>query len=62
VTDVLNIQTSLDVVTEIYNALGQLVVSGTREKRIDLTHLPKGFYEVVIRYNERTINKKIIKS
>jgi hypothetical protein len=62
VTDVLNIQTSLNVITEVYNALGQIVVAGTREKRIDLTDLPKGFYQVAIRYNERTIIKKIIKS
>lgn len=62
VTDVLNIQTSLNVITEVYNALGQLVVAGTREKRIDLTDLPKGVYQVVINYNGRIINKKIIKS
>ena len=62
VTDVLNIQTSLDVITEVYNAFGQLVVIGTREKRIDLTELPKGFYQIVIKYNGRTSIKKIIKS
>ena len=62
VTSVLNIQTSLDVFTEVYNAFGQLVVVGTREKRIDLRDLPNGFYEVVISYNGRIINKKIIKS
>jgi len=62
VLDILNIQTSLDVITEVYNALGQIVVLGTREKRIDLTNLPKGFYQVVIKYNDRTSIKKIIKS
>jgi len=41
---------------------GQLIVFGTREKRIDLSNLPKGFYEVVINYNGRIVNKKIIKS
>ena len=56
-----NIQTSLDVFTEVYNALGHLIVSGTREKRIDLTELPSGSYQVVINYNGRIINKKIIK-
>jgi hypothetical protein len=61
VTDVLNIQTSLDIITEVYNSLGQIVVAGTREKRIDLKDLPKGFYQVAIRYNERTTIKKIIK-
>ena len=61
VNSVLNIQTSLDVFTEVYNALGHLIVSSTREKRIDLTELPSGSYQVVINYNGRIINKKIIK-
>ena len=58
---VLNIQTSLDVVTEVYNAQGQLVISGTTEKRINLIGLSKGLYQVVIDYNGRKINKKITK-
>ena len=61
VIDVLNIQTSLDVFTEVYSALGQLVVSGTKEKRIDLTDLPKGLYQVIIRYNNRITIKKVVK-
>ena len=62
VTSVLNIQTSLDVFTEVYNAFGQLVVVGTREKRIDLIGLPNGLYEVIINYKGRILIKKIIKS
>ena len=61
VENILNIQTSLDVTTEIYNSFGQLVVSATREKRINLQHLSKGLYHVVIRNNGRTSIKKIIK-
>ena len=61
VNSVLNIQTSLDVLTEVYNALGHLIVSGTKEKRIDLSGLPSGVYQVVINYNGRIINKKIVK-
>ena len=61
VTNVLNVQTSLNVFTEVYNAFGQLVVQGTADKRIDLTGLSKGVYQVVIKYNERTSIKKIIK-
>ena len=41
VNSVLNIQTSLDVFTEVHNSFGQIVVVGTREKRIDLTELSK---------------------
>jgi hypothetical protein len=61
VTNVLNVQTSLNVFTEVYNAFGQLVIQGTADKRIDLTGLSKGVYQVVIKYNERTSIKKIIK-
>ena len=61
VNNTLNIKTSLSVFTEVYNVFGQLVVSGTKEKRIDLTELPIGSYQVVINYNGRIINKKIIK-
>jgi hypothetical protein len=61
VNSVLNVQTSLDVFTEVYNTFGQIVIVGTREKRIDLIELPNGFYHVVVNYNGRIINKKIIK-
>ena len=56
-----NIQTSFNVFTEIYNTSGQLVVVGTKEKRIDLKHLPKGLYHVIINYEGRIITKKITK-
>ena len=62
VSDVLNIQTSQNVLTEVYNAFGQIVIPSTRDKRINLTHLPKGLYEVVVNYNGRILIKKIIKS
>ena len=61
VIDVLNIQTSLDVFTEVYDLTGHLIVSRTKKKRIDLRELPSGVYQVVINYNGRIINKKIVK-
>jgi len=61
VNDILNIQTSLDVFTEVYSSLGHLVVSGTKSKRIDLSELPSGVYQVVINYNGRISTEKIIK-
>jgi len=60
-SDIINIQTSVEVITEVYNALGQIVVPNTTEKRISLKGLPKGSYYVVINYNGRIINKNIIK-
>ena len=59
---ILNVQAPVEAVTSLYNAFGQLVVVGTTEKRIDLTALSNGVYEVVIEYNGIIINKKIIKS
>ena len=61
VNDVLHIQTSLDVFTEVYSALGHLIVSRTKEKRIDLKELPSGVYQVVVNYKGRISIEKIIK-
>ena len=61
-SDVLNVRAPVIVTTSVYNAVGQLVVVGTTEKTIDLSDLPKGFYQVIIEHNKRIIKKKIIKS
>ena len=58
VDDILYIQSPINTEAIIYNSLGQIVVSSTKEKRIDMTHLPNGIYNVVINH----INKIIIKS
>ena len=61
-SNVLNVRAPVTVITSVYNAVGQLVVVGTTEKTIDISTLPKGFYHVVIKHNERIVKKKIIKS
>lgn len=58
---VLNIEAPLEAITALYNALGQLVVVGTREDQIDLTGLRDGVYEVVVSYKGRTTKQTIIK-
>tara|TARA_R110002012_G_scaffold136907_3_gene291292 strand:+ start:17154 stop:19373 length:2220 start_codon:yes stop_codon:yes gene_type:complete len=58
VNNILYIQSPINTETVIYNSLGQVVISSTKEKRIDMTHLPNGIYNVVINH----INKIIIKS
>jgi hypothetical protein len=60
--DLLNIQAPSEAITSVYNAFGQIVVEGTIDKVIDLSELSNGVYQVVIQYNSRIINKKIIKS
>jgi len=53
----LYIQAPADVQTTVYNSVGQVVVVNTLDKRIDMTHLPSGVYNVVI----GRINKTIVK-
>jgi hypothetical protein len=53
----LYVQAPADVQTTVYNSVGQVVVVNTLDKRIDMTHLPSGVYNVVI----GRINKTIIK-
>ena len=61
-SEVLNVRAPEGTLTSVYNTTGQLVVAGTLNKTVDLSHLPKGVYKVVMQYNKRIINKKIIKS
>lgn len=58
---VLNVKAPAEAVTSLYNSFGQLVVVGTTEKRIDLSSLPNGIYEVVINNKDRILTQKIIK-
>ena len=57
VNSFLYIQAPADVQTAVYNSVGQIVIERTLDKRIDMTHLPSGAYNVVI----GRINKTIIK-
>jgi len=61
VQDWLIVKAPLDVVTEVYDILGHLVIVGTKEKRIDLRELSKGSYQVVMNYRGRITSTKIIK-
>ena len=45
----------------VYDNIGRLVLSGTGNI-IDLSPFDKGIYNTVIKYNNQTINKKIIKN
>ena len=59
VTDRLNVVTTLQVSTELYNSSGQLI--RTAPGTIEMSDLPSGMYQAVIRYNNRLITKKIVK-
>ena len=57
----LNIRTDKKITTEVYNILGRLVVPQTNSRQIDMSSLPSGFYQVVVRYDDRYTVKKISK-
>tara|TARA_X000001382_G_scaffold119609_1_gene100550 strand:- start:823 stop:2058 length:1236 start_codon:yes stop_codon:yes gene_type:complete len=57
----LNIRTHKKITTEVYNILGRLVVPQTNSRQIDMSSLPSGFYQVVVRYDDRYTVKKISK-
>jgi len=58
VNNILYIQSPINIKAIIYNSLGQVVIPATLDKRIDMTDLPNGVYNIVI----GRINKIIIKS
>ena len=58
--DIFNIETRLDIETEIYDLTGKRIIS-TKDKRISLAGYPSGIYNMIIIYNELRINKRVIK-
>jgi hypothetical protein len=58
--DILNLQTDkMPVRTDIYNSIGQLVISGEWiEKPIDISILDQGYYIVQIVYDDSSITIK----
>ena len=60
-SNVLNIDTRLDVDVEVYDMMGRQVLSEENVKRIDFTSVQDGIYNMVILYNELRITKRVIK-
>ena len=59
--DILNIDTRLDVDVEVYDILGQLIINEKNTKRINISNVPSGIYNMIIIYDKMRWNKKIIK-
>tara|TARA_R110000782_G_scaffold268569_1_gene365162 strand:+ start:614 stop:3712 length:3099 start_codon:yes stop_codon:yes gene_type:complete len=55
------IETRLEIEVELYNIMGKKVTSESNTKRLDLTKLPNGIYNMVILYNNSRYSKKVIK-
>ena len=57
----LTVRSSNPVTIEVYNSLGALVVPQTTDSQIDMSAMPVGMYQVVIRHDGRFIVKNISK-
>ena len=58
--DIINIDTNLDIYIRIYSMQGSLLIE-TSLKRVDISSLPAGTYNISIESNDRLFNKRIIK-
>ena len=59
--DILNIDTRLDVDVEVYDLLGKQIIKKQNTKRIDVSPLSPGIYNMIIIYDKMRWNKKLIK-
>jgi hypothetical protein len=59
--DVITIETRLDIVVELYDMIGNKVISESNVKRLDLSKLSNGIYNMSILYNDVRFSKKVIK-
>jgi len=59
--DIITIETRLEIEVELYDMIGSKVVSERNTKRLDLSKLPNGIYNMVILYNSSRYSKKVIK-
>ena len=59
--DIITIETRLEIEVELYDIMGKKVISESNVKRLDLSTLPNGLYNMVILYNDVRFSKKVIK-
>ena len=61
-SDFLNIETDASIDKfNIYNALGQMLISGNFENAIDVSDLPEGNYSILFRAGDKLSSKRFIK-
>ena len=58
--DVITIETRLDIEVEVYDIMGKLIIN-KETKRIDLSEYPNGVYNLILIYNNKRFNTKVIK-
>ena len=59
-TDIITIETRLEIEVEVYDIMGKLLIN-KEDKRIDLSKYPNGIYNLVLIHNNKRFNTKVIK-
>jgi len=59
--NLINIETRLEIKIEVYDIMGKLLIEEENTKRLDLSDLANGLYNLSIMYNNKRYNKQIIK-
>jgi len=59
-SDIITIETRLDIEVEVYDIMGKLLINKD-SKRIDLSEYPNGVYNLILIYNNKRFNTKVIK-
>lgn len=59
--DIITIETRLDIEVELYDMIGNKVISESNVKRLDLSQLSNGIYNMSIIYDGTRYSKKVIK-
>ena len=60
-TGILTIDSRLDLDVEVYDMIGHLVLRMEKTKRIDMSNLKPGIYNISIIYNKAKFNKRVVK-
>tara|TARA_R110000850_G_scaffold224120_2_gene349636 strand:- start:143 stop:814 length:672 start_codon:yes stop_codon:yes gene_type:complete len=58
--DIITIETRLEVDIEVYDIMGKVIVR-QKSKRVDMSSYPNGMYNLVLIYNNKRFNTKVIK-
>jgi hypothetical protein len=59
--NILTIETRLQIEVEVYDLMGKLLIKEENTKRLDLSNLANGLYNLAIIYKNKRYNKQIIK-
>jgi hypothetical protein len=57
----ITIETRLEIEVEVYDLMGRLLIEEKNTKRLDLSNLSNGLYNLSIIHNDKRYSKQIIK-